>query len=477
MHLVEKGSKDLLWLDKLSVTNRVIPVMRRGNQKASKGIIRVPPPSSDANTGSRIFLSVIFQDGTEDRVTFNELMHYQYSSVVRKRKGHGIKEWPMAVESKQRGPESEEEAEEKEEKEEEVNKRPRKKRKKAKKYVYDPEEWKIDTKEEEEIVEKPELSEMFPSLAHSLWRNFNSAEPSVFANLILSNSVFNRQGLNTKLGNNFVELLLDGPMSEGDVFPDPHRVECAFQVFVELRKRPEFMRNCVNKCFPKTWPDFQDFIDRMSKQSYTPVLDAQNSSEINYERIADSLHLSGRAANFLADMVESAFVGSHTNGKVVATSEERGEISLKNIMLLNEKGVRDSTKAVISLFTNSWHEHGHFVVNDSNGVDEAKWQRCRETAQLYLHHLARIARWALFSFSSGSSSTDTVCVQLLAKSSRDHVLSESSKISEVLLLRLRLEMITGLGLGSNHLMKEFIESVQNGLARQLGVCEEYSLLV
>ena len=468
MHLIGKGFKDVRWLDECSVTNRVIPVLRRGNLKktAKEGTVHMVSGTSneDAKDGSSVFLEVIFNDGTKEKVTFNDIMHYLYAPVLRKRKGNKIKVWPKIVEPKKREPEVESDEEEE-----------KKPKKKTKKHVYNPDDWDMTKDEKEETTKKPDLPEIHISLANVLCRTLNTPEPMIGADLIGSALLANGHGMNSFLGRNLLDLLLDGPKSERKAFPDPNRVELAFQVVEQIRGRPQFMMSCVENCCPKTWETFTDYTQRMSTQSYCPVTDDSSSKKTNYERVADSLHLSARAAEFLAGMFVSELVGLVSDGKE-HTSGGCQATSLGCVLLNHEKGIRGSTEAVMDLYSSAWQEFGYLVVGAVDGADETVLSRCRAMARLYLHQLARITRWTLWitmTINNGRGKENR-CAEMMKDSWKrnDSSILLSHKDRQLL----KLQAVLALNNEIDSSIRNPIEQIQQRLAEKLSI-GEYKILV
>ena len=353
------------------------------------------------------------------------------------------------------------------------------KRAKVEKSAFDATEWvftSLQSDDDATLKKRSGVSEIHGSLTNVLWRRtFNTPEPKVGANLLLSNTVFNHQGWNGSLGQELLDFLLDGPKCERHKYPDPIKVNLVMQLIAETERNPALMQKCIEKCCPKDWAGFEDCMVRLSTQSY------RSSGGVG-ECLANSLHLCASAANFLTSMLGRDIV-------VLDITKENGslhhrETPFARILLSNNKGIQDSVEAVVNLYANEWRKYAPllFVPPDSPAeVCPKILDRCKRMAQMYLEHLGQLTRWAIWLLSTtirSRRSKETSCVKFLSnilESDFNDVLLNGLPLESIQLLK--VNMVLNLSHECESFITDFVEEIQRRVALRLRVSKELYLFV
>mmetsp|Transcript_8504 Transcript_8504/g.9715 ORF Transcript_8504/g.9715 Transcript_8504/m.9715 type:complete len:1330 (+) Transcript_8504:311-4300(+) len=328
----------------------------------------------------------------------------------------------------------------------------------------------------------PPMKEIHPTLSNSFFRALNTSEPLLGADLLMHTIYFHHRGMNPNLGRDIRMLLMDGPMSEGTHFPDPHRLEAMMMYLKKLALAKNGNENITKSCSPEGWSTLQDMVQNILEPGYAYEQDERNGDVIALERVSDSLHLSAIGSQLLGKLLKPE-LEELVHQKRAGKGKCR-EGSLAKAIWNNEYGSRRSMQDLSKAFVQAWLRYGHYSFCPLSSfkfeVGSAPLLRnCRENAKVLLKELGSVLSYAFWLYSVVEdirlSDKDLAFIIRDAfenesiKSTFEHCVFKPKK-EKMSSFEAKFKIRLVLGLDS-----ELVSDIQTNLANEFGIQNIFSL--
>lgn len=411
--LIEKGCNNLSWLVDLDIYDDLLPRLQRKKAPIPKDVIGSVKKIETDNSQSVIIIW-LSQRKKEMRVPYADFVSYLFASLLSRYQC--LKTWPApgraSVPSRtvRKGFRALTESKSKSNEvntiePSEVKSRGLRKKACAKANVeeFREEDWDISATTTLPLIIKDAagMQEMPSTVSNSFFRSLHSTDPGVGADLLIQMAACHQRGLNANLGRHIRDMLCEGPTSEGTHFPDQYRIEVTLKYLDKLVACEGGELNLSRCCSPNDWPALQEMMELIVAPQYIFDGDSVSEASEGWLRMIDSLHLIKSGAAFLG-MLFKAELREEMEKKTPDRSRCRGG-PLATAIWSNPSGARNSVKAAVKIFVNSWIKYGHYMLCDfaplkgtSGAPSPIAVSRCRDEAKRMLRELGSVVSYVLW---------------------------------------------------------------------------------
>lgn len=215
----------------------------------------------------------------------------------------------------------------------------------------------------ERVTDPADMLSMHPSLANAFFRALDSSEPHIGERFLSQMATLHNRGPTPKTGQNLLKLLMNGPQSEGTLFPDPNRLDHA-RNYADLLMSAPTMTSSLIDCFPlSTWGALSGCLLQLKDRAYQVEGDEVSINKAALERVQHSLQLAAVSADLFACLFKFELDDFVSADKMVSQKSYRDK-KLVKALLGNPNGIRDSLKMVTKIYATAWIKCGHFIVPD-----------------------------------------------------------------------------------------------------------------
>lgn len=201
----------------------------------------------------------------------------------------------------------------------------------------------------------PTHMEMHGSLANSLWRALNSAEPHVGSILLKHVSCFHGRMGNSAFLDRLGELLKSGPMSESIPFPESFRLELAGEYASLLSHR------FGSHIRPSSWDELQAWLIALNEHAYEVEGDQESSKGSALLRRTQSVVLAASCSELLVRLVNRELE------REICEYIEFASKPLAQAFFANPSGLHCAVQCLAHEFTACWMKHDREVHPVANG--------------------------------------------------------------------------------------------------------------
>lgn len=344
IRLISRGYDDMCWLESV----RVDTTRGKGAKKTPKGTISTIENDGRAVCQRDLKVKVVFADGRHKMFLFVKIVKWLFADYVESVLPINKILWPFEKvidSSEMKTTTTENRTTSADEGENDFS---------------EPERKQYHVRR---VADPIALSCMHPSLGNSFFRALDASEPHIGELFLAHMATLHRRGPTSKNGHDLLTLLLNGPRSEGTLFPDPNRVDHA-KKYVHLMMSSSCTAQALIDSLPiSSWKDLCGCLLQLKDRAYQVAGDEISTNKVALQRVQHSLQVAAASAEFFGSIFEyelKDFVSSEK--KEHKTSYRCGK--LVKALLENPDGVRDSLKMVTRIYITAWIECSHFVLSD-----------------------------------------------------------------------------------------------------------------
>jgi hypothetical protein len=351
IRLIARGFEDTAWLELL----RVDTSRGKGAKKKPKGIITRFERKNGACRDTDLKVKVRFADDKHKTFSYTDVAKWLLADYVASVKAERMILWPVekamdkaATESgkDKRASALNSQAKVADDFDEDDFCQPERKPYKA-----------------ERVTDPSDMLTMHPSLANAFFRALDSSEPHIGERFLSQMASLHNLGLTPKTGQNILKLLLNGPQSEGTLFPDPNRVDHARNYTDLLMSSPTKASSLID-CLPlSTWEALSGCLLQLKDRAYQVEGDEVSINKASLERVQHSLQLAAVSADLFACLFKFELDDFVSTDRKVSQKSYRDK-KLVQALLGNPNGIRDSMKMMTKIYANAWIKCSHFIIRD-----------------------------------------------------------------------------------------------------------------
>ena len=213
------------------------------------------------------------------------------------------------------------------------------------------------------VVDSTTILTMRPSVSNAFFRALDSSEPHMGELFLGHMATTHRRGPTAKTGQNLLRLIMNGPICEGTLFPDPNRLDHAKNYVDLMLAKPGRAKALVESFQISSWADLSGYLLRLLDRVYQVEGDEKSTNKSALVRVQNSLRVAAVLAELIANLfdlelednvsaVKKVHYASFRHGKVVKA------------LLENPDGIRDSLKTITKIYTTALIECSHFILSD-----------------------------------------------------------------------------------------------------------------
>ena len=213
------------------------------------------------------------------------------------------------------------------------------------------------------VVDCTTILNMHPSVSNAFFRALDSSEPHMGELFLSQMATSHKRAPTPKTGQDLLRLIMNGPTSEGTLFPDSNRLDHAKNYIDLMLSKPCTAKALVGNFQISSWADLSGYMLRLKDRVYQVDGDENSTNKSALVRVQNSLRVSAVSAEFMAKLFELELKELVSTVKIVHyTNFQHGKVV--KALLENPDGIRDSLKVLTKIYTTALIECSHFILSD-----------------------------------------------------------------------------------------------------------------